>query len=171
MVQAIWHDAIHADPAYIKFSVTEFGPMAKPTARPGIDDDGGAANSGPAEAPSAVAFDDLPKNAGRAAVPLETRSAAPDSPRIRPHSAQVRRPAATALAKPNPLRDDPMTRLLCEGFAEAARQAVREAHAEGLAVPARAGSTAVEIRPDGEVVPIDDNAPWSPADWRKSAKY
>jgi DNA-binding protein HU-beta len=66
--------------------------------------------------------------------------------------------------------DDPMARQLREPFAEAARQAVRRAHAEGLAVPARTDGVAVEIRPDGKVVRIDDNAPWSPTDWRTSAK-
>jgi hypothetical protein len=66
--------------------------------------------------------------------------------------------------------EDPMARRLHEGFADAARQAVREAHAAGLAVPARQHGVAVEIRPDGEVVPIDDDAPWSPTDWRNSAR-
>jgi hypothetical protein len=66
--------------------------------------------------------------------------------------------------------DDTMARQLSDGFAEAARQAVQEAHAVGLAVPARENGIAVEIRPDGEIVPIDDDAPWSPTDWRKSAK-
>lgn len=66
--------------------------------------------------------------------------------------------------------DDAVALQLREGFVEAARQAVREAHAAGLAVPARTDGVAVEIRPDGEVIPIDDYAPWSPTDWRKSAK-
>jgi hypothetical protein len=67
--------------------------------------------------------------------------------------------------------DDSMARQLSQGFAEAAREVVRQAHAAGLAVPAREGGVAVEIRPDGEVVPIDENATWSPTDWRKSAKH
>jgi DNA-binding protein HU-beta len=67
--------------------------------------------------------------------------------------------------------DDPMARQLSEGFAEAVRQAVQEAHAAGLAVPARENGIAIEMRPNGEVVPIDDDAPWSPTDWRKSAKH
>jgi hypothetical protein len=167
MVQAIRHDAIRADQRYIRFPVTEFGPMAKPTAPPRTDDDGRAASPRSDEASGAVTVDDLKKKIRPAAVAVETHPVVPESPRSRSYSVGVRRPSP----KRDPLRDDPMTRLLCEGFVEAARQAIREAHAEGLAVPARAGSTAVEIRPNGEVVPIDDNAPWSPTDWRKSAKH
>jgi hypothetical protein len=66
--------------------------------------------------------------------------------------------------------EDQMTRQLRKGFAEATRQAVRDAHAVGLAVPARTGGVAVEIRPDGEVAAIDNDAPWSPVDWRNSAR-
>jgi len=55
---------------------------------------------------------------------------------------------------------------LCEWFAEAARRAVRDAHAEGLTVPARMDGDAVEIWPDGGVAEIDDEAPWSPTDWK-----
>jgi hypothetical protein len=66
--------------------------------------------------------------------------------------------------------EDVMARQLREGFAEATRLAVQEAHAAGLAVPVRIDGIAVEVRPDGEVVPIDDNAAWSPTDWRQSAK-
>jgi hypothetical protein len=66
--------------------------------------------------------------------------------------------------------DDPMTRQLSEGFAAAVRQAIREAHAVGLAVPGREDGVAIEVRPDGEVVPIDDHAPWSPTDWLKPTK-
>ncbi len=69
-----------------------------------------------------------------------------------------------------PLTHDAMARELSEGFAEAARQAVWEAHAEGLAVPARKDGVAVEIRPGGEVVPIDEIATWSPTGWRTQAK-
>ena len=62
-----------------------------------------------------------------------------------------------------------MGEALTSGFRKAVQAAVREAHAEGLAVPVRVDGIAVEIRPDGAVVPIDDHAPWSPVDWRKAA--
>jgi len=64
-----------------------------------------------------------------------------------------------------------MARQLCDGFAEAARQAVLKSHAAGLAVPGRLGNVAVEVRPDGDLAPIDDNAPWSPTEWRTRAKH
>jgi hypothetical protein len=66
--------------------------------------------------------------------------------------------------------EDPMARRLTKGFQEAARQAVQDAHAAGLAVPARADGVAVEIRPDGQVVAIDERTQWSPLDWKSSAK-
>jgi len=62
-----------------------------------------------------------------------------------------------------------MGEALTSGFKDAVQTAVRDAHAEGLAVPVRVDGIAVEIRPDGEVVPIDDGASWSPVDWRKAA--
>jgi hypothetical protein len=62
-----------------------------------------------------------------------------------------------------------MGEALTAAFKDAVQAAVREAHAEDLAVPVRVDGIAVEIRPDGEVVPIDDRAPWSPMDWRKAA--
>ena len=58
---------------------------------------------------------------------------------------------------------------LASGFGMAVEAAIQDAHAEGLAIPARVDGVAVEIRPNGQVVPIDDNAPWSPMDWRKAA--
>jgi hypothetical protein len=62
-----------------------------------------------------------------------------------------------------------MGEALTSGFQQATEAAVREAHAEGLAVPARVDGIAVEIRPDGEIVPIDDAVPWSPVTWRGAA--
>ncbi|HEX3993957.1 MAG TPA: hypothetical protein VHX39_22525 [Acetobacteraceae bacterium] len=62
-----------------------------------------------------------------------------------------------------------MGKALTSGFQQATEAAVREAHAEGLAVPARVDGIAVEIRPDGEIVPIDDRLPWSPVTWRGAA--
>jgi hypothetical protein len=62
-----------------------------------------------------------------------------------------------------------MGEALTSGFQQATEAAVRDAHAEGLAVPARVDGIAVEIRPDGEIVPIDEAAPWSPVTWRGAA--
>jgi hypothetical protein len=62
-----------------------------------------------------------------------------------------------------------MAKALTSGFQQAAEATVREAHAAGLAVPARVDGIAVEIRPDGEIVPIDDAVPWSPETWRGAA--
>jgi hypothetical protein len=62
-----------------------------------------------------------------------------------------------------------MGEALTASFKDAVQAAVREAHAEDLAVPVRVGGIAVEIRPDGKVVPIDDGAAWSPVDWQKAA--
>jgi hypothetical protein len=62
-----------------------------------------------------------------------------------------------------------MGEALASGFRMAVEAAIQDAHAEHFAIPARVDGVAVEIRPDGEVVPIDDNAPWSPVDWRKAA--
>jgi hypothetical protein len=61
-----------------------------------------------------------------------------------------------------------MGEALTSGFRTAVEAAIRDAHAEGLATPARIDGVALEILPNGEAVPIDDNAPWSPADWRKA---
>ena len=61
-----------------------------------------------------------------------------------------------------------MGEALTSGFRMAVEAAIKDAHAEHFAVPARVDGVAVEIRPNGEVVPIDDNAPWSPVDWRKA---
>ena len=139
--------------------------MAKHAARSRIDASktGASANAAPIE--------DLKTKARPVPKAVETHSDASGNPRTRTGSTRTGLARANGVATRNPSADDPMTRLLCEGFAEAARQAVREAHAEGLAVPARADGRAVEIRPNGEVVPIDDNALWSPVDWRSSARH
>jgi hypothetical protein len=63
-----------------------------------------------------------------------------------------------------------MGEALTAGFRNAVEAVIRDAHAEGFAVPARVNGVAVEIRPDGEVLPIDDKAAWSPADWRKATR-
>jgi hypothetical protein len=62
-----------------------------------------------------------------------------------------------------------MGEALASGFKSAVAAAIRDAHAEGFAVPARLDGVAVEIRPNGEAVPIDDKVSWSPAAWRKAA--
>jgi hypothetical protein len=61
-----------------------------------------------------------------------------------------------------------MGETLASGFRTAVAAAIQDAHAEGFAIPARVDGVAVEIRPNGDVVPIDDSAPWSPVDWRKA---
>lgn len=51
-------------------------------------------------------------------------------------------------------------------FAEAARQAIQQAHARGLAVPVRRDGVPVELRPDGSSAPIDNLGHWQPTDWK-----
>jgi hypothetical protein len=143
--------------------------MAKQVARSRVEDDGPAANLRSGEAPGTTMVDVLKKKARRAAKGGETLASNPDIPRVPRRSTRVARGPATGKETGEQFGDDPMARQLREGFAEAVRRAVRQAHAAGLAVPARQDGVAVEIRPGGDVVPIDDNAPWSPADWRKSA--
>jgi hypothetical protein len=62
-----------------------------------------------------------------------------------------------------------MGEALTSGFSEAVQTAIHNAHAEGLAVPVRVSRIAAEISPDGKLVPVDDQAPWSPVDWRNAA--
>lgn len=54
---------------------------------------------------------------------------------------------------------------LTKAFADATRAAINQAFAAGLAVPGYRDGQAVETRPDGSVVPIDDSKTWSPTAW------
>jgi hypothetical protein len=58
---------------------------------------------------------------------------------------------------------------LTEGFAAAVKAAVRDAHAQGFAVPGRRNGVAVEVRPDGTTAPIDETVEWTPTAWRTRA--
>ena len=80
-----------------------------------------------------------------------------------------RRSARSSAIEPERNAAIAMGEMLTSDFRDAVEVAIRDAHADGMAVPARVDGVAVEIRPDGEVVPIDDRAPWSPVDWRKAA--
>ncbi len=97
------------------------------------------------------------------------------SPAAKPTPDPAKRVAGSAGTDLNdvPRVEDDLTvaHRLAEGFTAAMRRAVLEAHAEGLAIPARMDGIAVEVRPNGEVAPIDDRSPWSPADWKKSTKH
>jgi len=70
-----------------------------------------------------------------------------------------------------PITEEQMGEQLLAGFRDAAAAAVRDAHNAGLAVPADRDGVAVEIRPGGETVRIDETAPWSPTDWKKSGRH
>jgi hypothetical protein len=150
-------------------SLTEAGSMAKQAARPRIRARQTGAGPEAGGAPDAATHepDGLTEVTRRTII---NGQAPLTNLRMTPVRKRTARDTGNDEAKRRAAIEDPMARRLSEGFAEAARQAVLEAHAAGLAVPAREHGVAVEIRPDGEVVPIDDNAPWSPTDWRSPAR-
>jgi len=55
---------------------------------------------------------------------------------------------------------------LTEGFAEAVKAAIQDAHNQGLSVSAYEDGIAIEVLPDGTKVPIDETVEWSPLAWR-----
>jgi hypothetical protein len=145
-----------------KSSAMETGAMARQAARrkPGAKRDEAWPETTSAPGQSA--------DESTAGVPRITTTGETDLASIRTARARkriVRRPATDAERHAASV----MGEALASGFRAAVEAAIQEAHAEGFAIPARVDGGAVEIRPSGEMVPIDDNAPWSPVDWRKAA--
>ncbi len=58
--------------------------------------------------------------------------------------------------------DDAVGDALLSGFSTAVARAIDRAHTAGLAVPGREHGTAVERRPDGTVVRLDERLEWTP---------